>query len=107
MPNASKLEMVANMTVFPEDGERFVLQYFVLCTAGPEGTNHYGLRVEKCRPCGSLIEREDAPVFTAGSLDQAVYLAERFAAGAVLPAFLQEMVDEWQHELAVSVEHAV
>ena len=108
MLRASRLISVANMTVYPEDGMRFVLEYSLRHTTGPEGENFFALKVDKSHPNGFLIESEDAPLCT-GSLDQALLLAERFAAGAVMPCVLQEMVDEWQwqHDMVASVAEAV
>ena len=94
MFNTKQTIAVAQATIHPEGGELSVLDYSLLCTAGPEGETLYGLRVDKRCPNGTLQEREETDAIT-GSLDEAMTLAKAFAAGTVPPCVLLEMVDEW------------
>jgi hypothetical protein len=85
-----KSEWAANAAICGENGESWILTYYVHTFAA----NRYGLRIDKCRETGQLAETETTPAFT-DSHSEALTLARRFAQGSVPPCTLVEMTDEW------------
>ena len=96
---------IANVKLYPEEGEPWILEYFLRTTHGPKGGLAYGIRVDKRRIDGALLEREETPGITS-SLDDATKLAKIFAQGTVPPCVLHEMVDECQELFLPPCEHA-
>lgn len=87
------VEMVSKASIVTDNNDEWMLKYYVKMNANDEGVNFYGLGIEKSTPDGVLIEREETDALTE-SRETAFAMAQAFAKGTVLPAFLLEMVDE-------------
>ena len=103
MRKGNDLEVVAQAIICPEDSDAMTLKYFLLQlhVPGKEWETQYGLRVDKYHHTGALLEREETQALTS-SLDDVTALANAFAAGAVPPCVLNEMVEEWQDVMLVN-----
>ena len=97
-----KIIPVARMSFSPDDVEAMTLEYSLRCVTGPEGEDVFGLRVDKRRQGGQLVEREETPALTS-SQGEATAMAKAFAAGTVPPCVLLEMVDEWHESFVMQV----
>jgi len=91
-------ELVTKAEIQTENGEIWVLDYFLQTTEGENGEEFYGLRIDKSTPDGELCEREETPALT-NSRDNALALLNAFARGTVPPVTLLEMTDEWLGEI--------
>ena len=103
MQGLNRLISVASITVHLEDATRNVittitLEYYLHHSLSPDNEDQYGLRVDKTNHAGSVTDSAETPAFT-NSLSKAINLAERFAAGTVMPCVLQELTDEWKDEI--------
>lgn len=92
-------EWVSNAEITTENGERWILDYYLQSHEMEESDDEapgkaYGLRVDKSTPEGVLIEREETRGITQDRAAAQV-MAETFAQGTVPPSVLLEMVDEW------------
>ena len=85
-------ESVAKTTIQTDSGEKWALEYFLQIWR--DGSEFFGLRVEKSTLEGVIVEREETPAIT-DSRQSAMDIAKAFAAGSVPPSVLLEMVDEW------------
>ncbi|MCL1877451.1 MAG: DUF6514 family protein [Defluviitaleaceae bacterium] len=87
-------ELVASEKILTDNGELWVLSYFVQFFFNDDGDEYYGLRVEKSTPEGVLIESEETPGISE-CRDETFAVARAFAEGTVTPVTLIEMTDEW------------
>jgi hypothetical protein len=87
-------EWVAKAHLHTENGESWVLDYYLQASETQEGETIFGLRVDKSTPGGVLEEREETPAVTE-SRETALEMAKAFAKGSVSPIVLLEMVDDW------------
>jgi hypothetical protein len=87
-------EWVAKADLQAENGENWVLDYYLQSSTTEEGETIFGLRVDKSTPGGVLEEREETPAVT-NNRDTALEMAKAFAKGGVSPVVLLEMVDDW------------
>ena len=88
------LERITELTIKQENGDTWVLTYYLTRYPGSEGEDLFGLQVNKCFPDGRLAESEETGAIT-DTRAQALEVVNAFAAGTVPPCTLLEMVDDW------------
>ena len=104
-------EWIAKADICQDNGQRWVLEYYLQACNGQEGEDLFGLRVDKCYEDGQLAERCETPAVTDSRV-QALSLINAFARGTVTPCTLLELTNDqlptrihttWQNDAALSV----
>jgi hypothetical protein len=98
-----KDEWLANAKFQTEEGENWILSYHLQAFSADDGSENFGLRIDKSTPEGVLCEREETLAIT-DSREEIVIMANAFARGSVPPVTLLEMADDWQTEIEYSLE---
>ena len=87
-------EWITKAELRNEDGDTWVLNYYLQSFAGENSQTAYGLRIDKSTPDGVLCEREETLAITE-NLEELQIMAKAFAKGSVPPVTLLEMADDW------------
>ena len=88
------MEWIAKADLHTEDGNNWILNYYLQSYDGEDGEKYYGLRIDKSTPEGVLEESEDTLAITE-SREEILIMAKAFARGCVPPVTLLEMTDDW------------
>ena len=96
-------ECIAFGKLEQEDGQKWLLEYYLQTVKTPEDGTLYGIKVEKSTLDGVLTESEETFAIT-DNRDEIMLMINAFARGTVPPCVLLEMVDDWEWKdvLAVS-----
>ena len=88
------LPQIGNATIRQDNGQEWVLSYYVQCAEGNDGEKLYSLRVDKSTLDGVLHESKETFAIHI-SEEKITEMAHVFLQGTVPPSTLIEVAEEW------------